>query len=174
MTRRKRITCSVGAVIALLLTGIVPNDVKLSHKGLALIGNAEQCRLTPYVCPAGHITNGIGNTHHVPNDVIPLAQVAQDWARNIEAAQHCLEQALPNTRLTQGQYDAFTSFIFNTGCARFQFNQDGSKTQIYQHITAGNYTAACHQLRRWVYGGGVKLKGLIIRRQKETALCLSD
>ncbi|PTC02001.1 lysozyme [Vibrio mediterranei] len=173
MKHTKTIVCSVGAAIALLLTGIVPNEVVVSKKGLELIGNAEQCRLTPYTCPAGHITNGIGNTHEVSNETITLKKATKDWAKNIEDAQRCLQQALPNTRVTQGQYDAFTSFIFNTGCTRFKHNRNGTKTQIYQYVLKGKYIAACHQLNRWIYGGGVKLKGLIIRRQKETELCLS-
>jgi lysozyme len=76
--------------------------------------------------------------------------------------------------MSQGQIDAFTSFIFNTGCTRFRKNPDGSETRIFKHIRQGNYKNACNELRFWVYGAGKKLPGLVKRRQKEMELCFAN
>ena len=173
MRHIKKIVCSVSAAITLIVTDVVPNNVIVSPAGLEQIGNAEECRLNPYVCPAGRITNGIGNIHGVSNKTITIKQVAKDWARNIESAQNCLTSSADVSLMSQGQIDAFTSFIFNTGCTRFKRNSDGSETRIYNYIHHGDYHKACNELKFWVYGAGKKLPGLVKRRQKETELCFA-
>ncbi|WP_413760871.1 glycoside hydrolase family protein, partial [Vibrio vulnificus] len=93
------------------------------------------------------------------------------WTRNIIAAQNCLASSGDVASMSQGQVDAFTSFIFNTGCTRFKHNRDGSETRIYHKIKQGWFTGACNELKYWVYAGGQKLKGLINRREVEAKLC---
>jgi lysozyme len=170
----KKGICSITAAIALILSGQVDNDLRVSYRALEIIGNAEGCRLHPYKCPAGLLTNGMGNTHNVSRAPITLEQATKDWVRNIKSAENCLFSSAPNDDLTQGNIDGFTSFIFNTGCRRFRYNRDGSKTRIYKKIQAGQYTAACYELTYWVWAAGVKLPGLVIRREDEKGLCLAD
>ena len=190
MKLTKKLLCSVAAVIGLVTGGVAVESgtapvgevviageqqgtLRISPEGLAIIGNAEGCRSDPYSCPAGLVTNGIGNTHGVPNKPISLEQVAKDWVVNIQHSEQCVTKAegVSGTTMTQGQFDAFTSFAFNTGCTRFMRNRDGSSTRIYRHITQGNYPKACSELTKWVYGGGVKLPGLITRRGIEYDRC---
>jgi lysozyme len=191
----KKITtavCSVLAIIGIVISSVpndaidfnapsvgrvIINDVDIgelfvSQNALLIIGNAEGCRRTPYKCPAGLDTDGIGNTHGDIGEAKTDEQIAIDWTRNIMDAQRCLMSATDITTMTQGQIDAFTSFIFNTGCTKFKANSNGTSTTIYSLIKAGQYTKACHQLNRWVFGGGKKLPGLVIRRSEETQLCL--
>lgn len=192
MKPSKSVICSVVAVISLVTGGVAVTGSKapvgqvaiggesfgklrISPEGLAIIGNAEGCRQSPYVCPAGHITNGIGNTKSVPNAVVSLQEVAKNWVSNLQRAEQCisLAEAKSGKVMTQGQFDAFTSFSFNTGCTRFRRNPNGTETKIYLDIKQGNFTQACIELTRWVYGGGVKLNGLVERRRKERERCLS-
>ena len=192
MRKHKSKICSVAAIIGIIVFSSVNSDSNypsaigqtniggvsagtliVSERALEVIGNAEGCRLAPYKCPAGLKTDGIGNTHNVQDGIKTKAQIAVDWVRNIESAQDCLQQSTDLKLMTQGQIDAFTSFIFNTGCSRFRHNRDGSDTRIYKKIKRHNFTAACHELRFWVYGGGKKLPGLIKRRDKEKELCLA-
>lgn len=133
-----------------------------------------RCRLDPYKCPAGLLTNGVGNTHGVPQKPISEAQAAKDWVLNIKNSEICLAAAMPNSDIRNGQFDALASFVFNTGCTRFRTNADGSKTTIYKLVHAGYYSGACVQLYRWVYAGGVKLPGLIKRRGAEYARCVES
>ncbi|MCD9491064.1 glycoside hydrolase family protein [Photobacterium phosphoreum] len=191
MNKFKKIVCSVVAAIGVLAGGGVAIEstipvgqvviagekvatVKTSPAGFALMGNAEGCRLDPYKCPAGLVTNGIGNTHGVPERPIDITQVAKDWAVNVEQAEQCLINIAPKDNpMSQGQHDAFTSFVFNTGCTRFLKNKDDTSTKIARLIKQGEYVQACGQLKRWVYGGGKKLQGLVTRRDNEYDRCMA-
>ncbi|HHH1510493.1 TPA: lysozyme [Yersinia enterocolitica] len=160
-----RTACAVSAIIAIVVSN---GTVRTSEKGLELIGNAEACRRDPYVCPAGVLTDGIGNTHGVKAGVIKTdAQIAADWEKNILEAERCVIRYANGNKLPPGAFDAATSITFNAGCPTMQ------KSTMFQYFRAGNVTAACEQFTRWVYGGGKKLAGLVVRRDKERALCLT-
>lgn len=192
MSRLKKVLCSVGAIVALITGGVTVNDaeytraigqvqiagesvgeLRISTRALDIIGNAEGCRRDPYRCPAGLMTNGIGNTHGVINGNVSDEQIAKDWIKNIQEAERCLFEWKDDTAFTQGHIDALTSFVFNTGCSRFRYNANGTETQIGKFVRLGHYELACHQLNRWVKSGGVILPGLVTRRQEETDVCLS-
>lgn len=162
---KKKIVCSVVAVISIIFGSDLASSVHVSEQGFELIGNAEGCRLSPYKCPAGLITNGIGNTHNVPNKTISYEQVAIDWVKNIQTAEQCLFEST-DAELSQGNIDAFTSFIFNVGCGKFK------RSTMHKYLHKGDVVKACHELPRWVYAGKRKLPGLIKRRDKELELCL--
>lgn len=191
MKLSKKIVCSVLGAIALITGGVAVEshqpigkvtieqtelgELRVSPVALDIIGNAEGCRRDPYQCPAGLVTNGIGNTHDVPNDLISLEQVAKDWVKNLQNAEQCVttvERRSGHT-MSQGQFDALTSFVFNVGCTRFRRNADGSATRIYTYALQGEKAKACQELTRWVYSGGQKLNGLITRREKEHARCMA-
>lgn len=73
------IVCSVAAIIAIVLGN---GHVRTNERGLELIGNAESCRRDPYVCPAGVLTDGMGNTHGVkPGTVKNDQQIAAEWEK---------------------------------------------------------------------------------------------
>ncbi|EKN3739859.1 TPA: lysozyme [Yersinia enterocolitica] len=158
--------CAVSAIIAIVVSN---GAVRTSEKGLELIGNAESCRRDPYVCPAGVLTDGIGNTHGVKAGVIKTdTQIAADWEKNILEAESCVNKYGNGNKLNQGQFDAVTSITFNAGCAQMQ------KSTMYRMLREGKFTEACYQFPRWTYGGGKQLPGLVIRREKEKALCLGN
>ncbi|PMN73168.1 lysozyme [Enterovibrio norvegicus] len=188
----KRVLCSVAAVAALITGGVTSTQpaytapigavlvdgqpagtLAISPRALDVVGNAEGCRRDPYRCPSGLVTNGVGNTHGVIDALVSDEQIAKDWVKNIQSAEQCLFAWQGAPALTQGQVDAFTSFIFNTGCTRFRHNRDGSETRIGYFVRTGQYAQACEQLTRWVYGGGVKLPGLVSRRNVEKSICLT-
>ncbi|WP_145537312.1 lysozyme [Yersinia alsatica] len=157
--------CSVAAIIAIVVSN---GTVRTSEKGLELIGNAESCRRDPYVCPAGVLTDGIGNTHGVKSGVIKTdIQIAADWEKNILEAESCVNKYGNGKKLNQGQFDAVTSITFNAGCAQMQ------KSTMYRMLRDSKFTEACNQFPRWTYGGGKQLPGLVTRRDKERALCLT-
>ena len=192
MKLAKKVVCSVGVVIALITGGVtlgsnsvaptgqvvIANEglgeLRISPKGLAIVGNMEGCRLEPYACPSGLTTNGIGNTHNVPSRTISMNQVAKDWVKNLQDAERCITRVEKQSGLvlSQGQFDAFVSFAFNTGCPRFERNPDGSQTRIFRDLLARRYEQACNQLPRWVYGAGKKLPGLVKRRRAEYERCM--
>ncbi|CQJ12998.1 lysozyme [Yersinia enterocolitica] len=170
MSALKRVTtgtaCAVSAIIAIVVSN---GTVRTSEKGLELIGNAESCRRDPYVCPAGVLTDGIGNTHGVKQgDRKSDEQIAADWEKNILQAESCVNKNGNGNKLNQGQFDAVTSITFNAGCPQMQ------KSTMYRMLREGKFTEACYQFPRWTYGGGKQLPGLVVRREKEKALCLGN
>lgn len=157
--------CSVMVIIGLVLSS---GEVKTSQEGLELIGNAEGCRRDPYKCPADVWTDGVGNTHGVKPGVSKTdQQVAADWQKNILAAEQCVNRYASGDKLLQGAFDAAVSIAFNVGCTAMQ------KSTMFRLFRQGEMAAACEQFPRWVYANGVKLNGLVIRRDKERALCLA-
>ncbi|HDL6856606.1 TPA: lysozyme [Yersinia enterocolitica] len=158
--------CSVASIISIVLS---MGNVRTSESGLELIGNAESCRRDPYACPAGVLTDGIGNTHGVQQGVRKSdKQIAADWETNILQAEVCVNKYGNGKKLNQGQFDAVTSITFNAGCAQMQ------KSTMYRMLREGKLTEACYQFPRWTYGGGKQLPGLVVRREKEKALCLGN
>jgi len=156
--------CSVGAIIAIVL-GM--GNVRTNERGLELIGNAESCRRDPYVCPAGVITDGIGNTHGVKAGVRKTdEQIAKDWQANILDAEKCVNAYGNGKSLSDNTFSAVTSITFNTGCANMR------TSTLFKKLQQGEIKQACDQFPRWVYGGGKVLPGLVTRRDAEKQLCL--
>ncbi len=156
--------CSVVAAIAIVLSN---GQVRTNKEGLELIGNAESCRLHPYVCPAGVLTDGIGNTHGV-RDGKTLEEIAADWQRNILDAERCVNRFAAGGRIPDNAFSAATSLTFRVGCGKVQ------TSTLFQQLRRGDIKAACQQFPRWRYAGGVVLPGLAIRSEKESALCMKD
>jgi len=174
VTGTSQVSTDNSAIGKVVIEGEVVGHLLVSSRALEVIGDAEGCRLEPYNCPAGLLTDGIGNTHNVTGKTKTIEQISVDWVKNISNSEKCLSSAMSTERtMTQGQFDAFTSFIFNTGCTVFNKNKDGSQTRIYKHIHNGNYENACNELRFWVFANGKKLKGLINRRSLETEMCFA-
>ncbi len=69
--------------------------------------------------------------------------------------------------LTDNQLTALTSFTYNVGEANLK------SSTLLKKLNAGDYEGACKELPRWVYAKGIKLPGLVKRRQAEMELCLT-
>lgn len=69
--------------------------------------------------------------------------------------------------LSHEEQAAYTSFTYNVGAAAFQ------RSTLLRKLNSGDRVGACNELPRWVYAGGVRLPGLIKRREAERELCLS-
>lgn len=69
-----------------------------------------------------------------------------------------------------GEYPraALYSFTYNVGTSAF------SKSTLLKKLNKGDQAGACEELRRWVYAGGMKWKGLMNRRDMERSLCLAE
>lgn len=164
--RNAGIVCSIGAIITLLLSG---GQVRTNKEGLELIGNAEGCRRSPYTCPAGFATDGIGNTHDVVAGTVKTdEQIAEDWQRNILDAEWCVNQYADGKRLPDDVFSAAVSLTFRVGCGKVR------KSTLFTMLLTGprNYVTACHQFPRWKWAGGKVMPGLETRSLKEEALCL--
>lgn len=158
--------CSVAAIVAIVQFN---GNVRTNERGLELIGNAESCRRDPYVCPAGVLTDGIGNTHDVKAGVRKTdEQIARDWEMNILEAEKCVNRYASGKLLSDDTFSAVTSITFNVGCGAMR------KSTLYAMLRDGPaaWPSACNQFTRWVYAGKTILPGLVKRRDAETQLCL--
>jgi lysozyme len=80
--------------------------------------------------------------------------------QDVAYAEHAVEH-LVTVPLSQGQYDALCSFVYHEGAGRLK------ASTLLKMLNAGNYAGAAGQFGAWVYGAGVKLAGLVMRREAE-------
>tara|TARA_R110000868_G_scaffold411155_1_gene702015 strand:+ start:614 stop:1147 length:534 start_codon:yes stop_codon:yes gene_type:complete len=64
-------------------------------------------------------------------------------------------------KLTQNQYDALASFIYNVGGTAFV------KSTMLKKLNASDYDGASKEFRRWNKAGGQVINGLVRRRRAE-------
>jgi lysozyme len=68
----------------------------------------------------------------------------------------------------EGRLAAIVDFTFNLGAGRLQ------TSTLRRRVNQRDWPSAAKELRRWVYGGGRVLPGLVVRRSAETTLLLSS
>lgn len=143
----------------------------ISDKCVFMVAKFEGFRAKPYLCPAGKPTVGYGNTYYLDGRKVKLT----DPAINKEGALVLLRFTLANfaeqvkkvvtKELTQNQFDAIVSFVYNIGIGAFK------KSTILKLINANpNDPNIAAQFKRWNKGGGKVLNGLVKRRAEESAL----
>lgn len=142
--------------------------MKTSTAGIALIKRFEGFSETVYKDAAGHPTIGYGHcllpgeTFEVISEQEAQCLLAEDLA----VAEQAIEKHV-KIALTQGQYDALASLIYNIGAQAFE------KSYLLRLLNQNNPEAASEQFGRWVYAGGKRLPGLIARRAAEKAIFLN-
>lgn len=145
----------------------------LSESGLAAIRAHEGLRLEAYPDPGSAdglpITIGYGSTRRLDGsawklgDKITEAEATTLLRRDVSDAEVTVNR-LVTVPLTQGQFDALVSFVFNVGAGAFK----GST--LLRLLNAGDYTGAAAQFARWVNNDGKPLSGLVRRRNAERAM----
>jgi len=146
--------------------------MQTSTKGIELIKKHEGLRLTAYKDVGGLWTIGYGHLLKLPMEDYfldnPISEeVATTMLKmDLFAAERALElnTVVP---LTQNQFDALVSFIFNVGGRAYR------DSTLLRYLNEGNYAAAADQLLRWDKVGGKSVKGLANRRAAERTLFLS-
>lgn len=153
--------------------------------GLQLIRTNEGRELTAYLDKLAKPpvwTIGFGDTANVwPGLTITAAEAEERLLRRLaEEFEPEIVEALAGAPVTQSQFDAFASLIWNIGPGRLD-NPDtardetiaGFKTsRVVQHHKAGRYAEAAEAFKLWNKAGGKVLKGLVRRRGEEAALYL--
>lgn len=143
----------------------------VSVGGLGFIAQHEGKRNQSYADPAhgwavptvcyGHTRTAAKGRAFSDAECLTLLQQDAD-----EAAAHL--RRLAPVPMTQGEFDAYTSFIFNAGPGNF------AQSTLRKKLLAGDAVGACGELSRWVHANGKKLAGLVKRRAEEKAVCLRD
>ena len=141
--------------------------MKSTNYAILLIKSFEQLRLNSYRCPAGVWTIGYGHTDGVNQGMLITEKTADGFLKqDIRNAEHCINQM--GADLTQEQFDALVSFVFNVGVQAF--NVSTLKKKILKNP---NDPSIADEFRRWVYAGNKMLPGLVKRREQEIKLYYS-
>ena len=140
----------------------------ITDDGLHLIKRFEGFSPTIYICPAGWPTIGYGHVVKDHERAWFVGGVDQDVATavlrtDVEIAERAVLRLI-ETGLDDGQFDALVSFAFNLGAGALQ------RSTLRRKINREDHLAVPAELRRWVWAGGRKLKGLVRRREAEAAM----
>lgn len=144
------------------------NDVaNLSLGNLNLIKESEGLRLTAYLPTPNDVwTIGYGHTKTAkPGMRITEAGAEELLKHDLAWVEAALKQYV-KVPLTQNQYDALASFVYNLGATNFK------KSTLLKMLNKGDYKGAADQLLRWDKQKGKVLRGLTIRRNHERDLFL--
>ena len=141
--------------------------LSLSAVGLLTIAKWEGFSDKAYIPVPGDVpTIGFGSTEGVKmGDTITVPKAIERLYRDTEKAESAIGRCV-KVPLSQGEFDAFTSFAFNVGTEAF------CSSTLVKKLNQGDYAGACAELKRWVYVDGRKVQGLVTRREAEFRLCM--
>ncbi len=151
----------------------VSNDcVELVKKFEGLHKLKDDGLVHSYRCPAGKWTLGYGATKGIRSGMnCTVAEAEQRLIHDLDEHGKIVKR-LVNVPLSQGQYDALVSFVFNLGGGNFK------SSTLLKKLNKGDYDACPEQIMRWnkarVDGKLTPLRGLTRRRTAEAAIFSRD
>lgn len=143
--------------------------MRLSKTGLEFIKQWERFEPRPYDDGYGYMTIGYGHKIKPGESFTSLThdQALQLLARDVGWAEDAVNNFV-RVPLTQNQFDALVSLVFNWGAGNFS-----SSTHL-RKLNAGDYAGAAQRIREHpVTSGGVHSRGLVRRRAAEADMFLS-
>lgn len=144
--------------------GVSPLALRAGPDAYALIRRFEGLHLTAYWDNGQY---AIGYGHRGP-DVSPGQRITVEEAERLlqqdVAKAETVVRSLVTVPLTQAQFDALVSFVYNVGAGAFR------SSTLLRLLNDGDYAGAMAEFNRWVYSDGRVLPGLVARREAEAAL----
>jgi lysozyme len=142
--------------------------LNISENGIALIKESESCRLDSFQDSVGVWTIGFGHTGPEVKEGLHITQDAAEalLLSDLETVEKCIANSV-SVNLTQGQYDALCSFVFNLGCSALR------NSTLLRLLNAGDDVGASEQFKRWDHAGGKVLAGLTKRREAEAEMFMN-
>ncbi len=140
-------------------------DLAKRFEGFHRVPKADPGRAHPYICPAGYWTIGYGHLCDPKHPPITENDAEVYLARDLQTAlaatlRYCpVLSTEPERRLA-----VIVDFTFNLGAGRLQ------TSTLRRRVNQRNWIVASQELRRWVYGGGKVLPGLVARREAAVPL----
>lgn len=133
---------------------------------VACVAAEEGVRTVAYKDPVGIPTACFGETQGVKmGQTYTLDQCKEMLGARVEefgrGVDRCVTVPLPPARKA-----ALVSFSYNVGTDAF------CRSTLVKKMNAGETVAACNELLRWTTARGIKLPGLVKRREQERDLCL--
>lgn len=157
---------TIGKIIDLLsYEGSVPHkeDNKFTLVNTDIPHHFEGCKLKAYLCPAGIWTIGWGSTgsHVYKGLVITQEQADELFIKDTERFVNAVNNKV-KTPITQYQFDALVSFVYNIGIGAF------GRSTLLKKLNRSDYKGAIKEFLKWNKGGGKVLEGLTRRRKSES------
>ncbi|CNJ00105.1 putative phage lysozyme [Yersinia frederiksenii] len=145
--------------------------MQISDNGISKLKVEEGERLTGYKDSRGIPTVGVGHTGVVDGKPVAVGMViTKDKSSDLLRSDLAwVEKAIATNvkaPLTQNQYDALCSLVFNIGPTAF------ANSTVLKRLNAGDYKGAADAFLMWKKAGN-DLNILLPRRQRERALFLS-
>ena len=143
---------------------IPPAAIMLAKRfeGFHRVPRNDPGRAYPYVCPAGYWTIGFGHLCDQSHPPVTEDEAEDYLASDLTAALNATLRFCPVLATEpERRLAAIVDFTFNLGAGRLQ------TSTLRRRINQLDWVAAGMELRRWVYGGGNVLPGLVKRRDAE-------
>ena len=137
----------------------------ITKNGINLIKRFEGFASNIYLDAAGLPTIGYGHllrsgeAEMFKNGISPEAGEAL-LIKDVLSAE-CAVLRLIHVPLSDGQFDALTSFTFNLGSGAFQ------RSTLRRKVNREEHDEVPEQFMRWIWAGGRRLRGLVRRREAE-------
>lgn len=141
--------------------------MQISFNGINFLKDLEGYRDTAYLDTAGIPTIGYG-TIRIDGKPVELGMTCTEpqavlWLTADLAQAQTAVNKLVTVPLTQNQYDALVSFVYNVGVHAFA-------TSTLRRLLNTKDPHTSDEFDRWVYSGGHVTKGLVARRRSEKSL----
>ncbi|MGI4814012.1 MAG: lysozyme [Janthinobacterium lividum] len=137
-----------------------------STNALNIIMQFEGLSLSTYKDANGIPTIGYGHTSHVEMGMTISKSQALLYLNADVMSSDVIINKMVTVPLTQNQFDALVSFVYNLGPIHF------SSSTTLKDLNQRNYQAAADAMLMWVQPGSANTKGLTIRRNAERELFL--
>lgn len=138
--------------------------LSLSVAGVAFIQQWEGTEQIAYLDSVGVPTICTGSTSNVfIGQHATLAECEERLQEDTTYAGQAIKR-LVRVKLTQDQYDALVSLVFNIGQGAF------ARSTLLKRLNAGECTGTADEFLKWRYADGKPLRGLLNRRKAEREL----
>lgn len=136
----------------------------INAAGLALVREYEGLRLEAYQDSSGIWTIGYGHTQGVrAGDSISASQAEQLLETDLLEAERAVAAHI-KVLLTDNQFSALVSFVFNEGEGAFV------KSTLLKKLNQSGYALVPACLKSWIFDNGRVVPGLVKRRAAEAVL----
>ena len=139
--------------------------MKASDRAIRLICEFEGFASEPYDDTGGKSSIGYGHLVRKGESFtrIDEAEATRLLCVDLQDAEACVESCV-DVDLTQSQFDALCSFVFNLGCARLR------SSTLLKLLNASDYAGAAAEFPKWCRVGTKQVPGLLRRRLAEQLL----
>lgn len=139
--------------------------MRLTDEGISLVKSFESLKLKAYKCPSGILTIGYGHTLAVKEGQTCTEKQANDFLLDDLKVSTNFVSKHVKSNITENQFSALVSFVFNCGIGNFQ------KSTLLKKVNINPNDATIRdEFMKWNKGGGKVLAGLTIRRKAEADL----